>query len=225
MAVYDQLIIGTISSLEFDASVMARSISAPEKKEIKETIPFSNVTYDFSAINGEVYWKERELEYVFEIIAPSPEELETKKSLFSNWVMNVMSEEIHDPFEPEWHYVGTFSGIDYEDDESVEKTTITVTFDAYPYKIANNPTAYVIRVPAANEITEKIINASGHRLTPTFTASIPLRVTMDGVAYSMKAGETKDDSFKLPAGATDLLITNINRSDALLTIEFFREVF
>lgn len=54
----DQLIIGDKSSFDdFDASVSERNISPPKKKEIKETVPFSNVTYDFSKINGELFWE------------------------------------------------------------------------------------------------------------------------------------------------------------------------
>ena len=72
----DQLIIGDKASCDdYGASVASRKIVPPKKKEIKETVPFSNVTYDFSAINGEQYWEERELEYTLEIIAPTPEEL------------------------------------------------------------------------------------------------------------------------------------------------------
>jgi predicted Ser/Thr protein kinase len=76
----DQLIIGDKGSCDdFEASVKERVIHPPKKKSIKKTIPFSNVTHDFSAINGEVYWEERTLEYIFEIIANSAEELEEKK--------------------------------------------------------------------------------------------------------------------------------------------------
>lgn len=82
-----------------------------------------------------MYWEERELEYTFEIIACSPDELESKKTAFSDWVMNVLNEDIHDPYQPGWHYVGTFEGINYSDDESMEKTTATVKFMAYPYKM------------------------------------------------------------------------------------------
>lgn len=106
----DQLIIGTKASQDdFDASLRKRYIGKPKKKSIKETVPFSNLTYDFSAINGEVYWEEAELEYTFEILASTPEELESKKREFSNWVMNVTNEPIYDPYEPDWHYNGTFS--------------------------------------------------------------------------------------------------------------------
>ena len=61
----DQLIIGKIASYDdFGASVAERKIIKPKKKSIKETVPFSNVTHDFSAIDGELYWEEASLEYI-----------------------------------------------------------------------------------------------------------------------------------------------------------------
>ena len=63
----DQLIIGSKKSYDdFGASVSERTIHQPKKKTIKETVPFSNITHDFSGIDGEVYWEERKLEYIFE---------------------------------------------------------------------------------------------------------------------------------------------------------------
>lgn len=147
----DQLKIENVSSLDFGASLAQRAIKAPAKKIIKETVPFSNVIYDFSAINGELYWEERELEYVFEIIADSPEELEEKKTAFSAWVMNVMNEHIYDPYEPNYHYIGTYSDMEYADEDCVEKTTATVKFFAYPYKVKNEETVYEVTVEGGTQ--------------------------------------------------------------------------
>lgn len=222
----DQLIIGNKASADdFDASVSERHISEAKKKEIKDTVPFSNVTYDFSAINGELYWEERELEYVFEIIANSPAELEQKKTAFSSWVKNVMSKNLYDPFTPNYHYVGTFSDMDYDDDEGMEKTTVTVKFSAYPYKIANLPTVYDFVVPASSAVTVNITNDSAHRLTPTIIADAVVTLALDNVSYSVSAGETTDDAFKLKAGANSVKITNQNEADCTVTVKFYEEVF
>ena len=222
----DQLIIGDKNSVEdFDASLKERAISAPEKKSIKETVPFSNITYDFSAINGELYWNERELEYVFEIIAMNPEELERKKARFSNWVMNVMNECIYDPFDPDWHYLGTFDSIDYADEECVEKTTITVRFTVYPYKVANNLTVFDFVLPAGASIEKVVTNQSSHRITPTFTAGAALTLQIGSRTYALAKGTTTDASFKLEPGETVMSVTNSGSASCELTVEFHCEVF
>ena len=218
----DQLIIGNKASLDdFDASLAARKFNPPKKKSIKESVPYSNVTYDFSDINGEVYWEERPLECVFEITAPTPEDLEQKKTAFFNWVMNVTDENIIDTYNPDYHYKGTFSDITVEDDESIEKTTITVVFSAYPYKIANLPTVYKLTVEG--EITKNIINASSHRITPTIITDTTVVIKLDDVSYSMSAGEFTDSKLMFKQGVNTLTIES--ETECNLTVKFFEEVF
>ena len=142
----DQLRIGDKYSYDdFLASVAERKIGKPKKKAIKETVPYSNKTYDFSKINGEIYWEERELEYILELDAETPEELEELKISLSDWLMNVMEEDLFDPFIEGYHFKATFEDIDFDDSE-VEKTTVTVKFSAYPYMLSNEEKTYEVEV-------------------------------------------------------------------------------
>lgn len=219
----DQLIIGNKASYDdFEASVKERTITDGKKKEIKDSVPFSNVTYDFSAINGEVYWEEKKLEYVFEITANTPEELEEKKMAFKSWIMNVMGEKLYDPFIMDYHFIATYSGIDVDDSE-IEKATVSVTLTAYPYMIANKAKVYTIALEASEEITVTVMNDSSHRITPTFNADVAFTVAMDGSSYAVPAGETTDDSFKISVG-TNMLILKATESGTV-NISFSEEVF
>lgn len=222
----DQLIIGDKGSFDgFEASLASRTIGMPSKKSIKETVPFSNVTYDFSAIDGEVYWEERELEYVFEIIAPTPERLEELKTAFSDWVMNVFQEEIHDPFIPDHHFIGTFEDIEYDDEEGLEKTTVTVTFAAYPYKIANTQKVYEIECPVAVSPTVIIINDSSHPIVPTIRAETDIVMKVDGERFEIATGEVTNEDLRLHAGAVSITIENGSSKAHKVTILFYEEVF
>lgn len=93
------------------------------------------------------------------MLADTPEELEEKKILFNSWVMNVFQEKLHDPFILDYHFLATFEDIDFEDDESMLKTRITVVFSAYPYKIANKPKEYSFDVTTTAQ-TIRILNES-----------------------------------------------------------------
>ena len=219
----DQLVIGTVSSYDdYEASVKERAIKDGAKKEIKETVPFSNVTYDFSAINGEVYWEEKELEYVFEILADSPEELEDKKRAFKSWIMNVIEAELHDPFILDYHFIATFSNIEVDDSE-IEKATITVTFTAYPYMIADNVKLYQVALVANEDVTVAVHNDSSHRITPTFNSDVPFVLKIGSASYAISTGETKDDSFKFDVGLNELTLQA--EEDGTLEISFYEEVF
>lgn len=221
----DQLKIGDKASLDFGASVAERTIGQPKKKEIKEKIPFSNITYDFSAINGELYWEERPLKYIFEILADTPEELEEKKTAFSSWIMNVFNEEIHDPFIKDYHFVGTYSDMNFADEEDVEKTTVSVNFAAYPYKIANEPRVYRQTISAGNTVVMDIENNSSHRLTPTLEIEGNVSITLDGVTYSAGNGTYTDDTLKIKVGMNAMQVKNTGANEASLTITFNEEVF
>lgn len=223
----DQLIIGDkLSHDDFSASIALRKIKLPKKKSIKESPPFSNITYDFSAINGEVYWEERELEYVFEILADDPEQLEELKKAFASWVMNVMALNLYDPFIPDYHFVVTYEDMDFDDDEGLEKTTATVIFKAYPYKISNRPIVYTFSIPASDEITTFIDNKSSHRITPTITTDSPITIIASNSSYSIGVGTTKDERFNLAVGINEITIQNTNaNSQAVVSISFDEEVF
>lgn len=223
---FDQLIIGGRASVDdFDASVASRKIGQPTKKAIRDSVPFSNVTYDFSAINGELYWNERELEYVFEIIADNPQALEEKKTAFADWVMNVLNENIYDPFIPDYHFVGTFDSMDFADEVSVEKTTATVKFLAYPYKIANHPTTYEQSIAAGASKTLAVVNGSSHRLTPTITTDGTFAITFGGSTYTLSAGTYNNAAFILAVGVNTFEVKNRGAENATITISFSEEVF
>ena len=222
----DQLIIGGKASHDdFDASLKERKIHSPKKKTIRETVPYFSGSYDFSKINGELYWEDRTLEYVFEIIAPNPEELEQKKTAFSDWLMNVMEAELHDPYIPDYYFIATYDDMGYEDDESVEKTTASVTFTAYPYKIAKDLTMYSFVIPAGSEAQKTVVNNSSHRITPTLNAETALTIRMGDYEYAIPSGEVEDDEFKIEAGANALTIRNKTDTDCTLNIDFHVEVF
>lgn len=217
----DQLRIGNKYSYDdFEASISERKIGSPKKKSIKDTVPFSNVTHDFSMINGEMYWEERSLEYVFEIDAETPERLEEKKIAFSSWIMNVFKEELHDPFIEDYHFTATFEDIEFDDSE-VEKTTATVSFTAYPFMIANIRNVHQYNITSGQVI--RLQNASAHKVTPTLTASVPVSFTHNGITYSFNAGEITNEALKLDVGLNEITITSAQAG--MLRFQYYREVF
>lgn len=220
----DQLRIGNKYSYDdFEANVKERKIGSPKKKTTKDTVPFSNVTYDFSNINGELYWEERSLKYIFEMDATTPEELEEKKIAFSTWVMNVFSENLYDPFIEDYHFIATFADIDFDDSE-IEKTTATVNFTAYPFMLSNVKRVFTFNIPTASEEVVQFENKSSHKVTPTLIASVPLSFSYNGTTYSIKEGEMTSDSFRLDAGINTITIQPV-ATGGTLRIEYVEEVF
>lgn len=228
----DQLIIGDKASYDdFSASMASRKIGNPKKKSITATVPYSNVTYDFSKINGELYWEQRSLEYIFEIIASTPEQLEELKTAFSAWVMNVQDEEIHDPFIPEYHFVGTFDDISFADEETLDKTTVTVKFKAYPYKVANFPT--VIEGELSGPLVLHQI-ALGNRSSHRILATVMVNSTYGIIKVECNIGGTIVDfivgtavSVYIPEGVQTVELKPIGSAGCVgeYSISFREEVF
>jgi hypothetical protein len=211
-AMLDQLIIGDKGSCDdFEASVKERVIHPPKKKSIKKTIPFSNVTHDFSAINGEVYWEERTLEYIFEIIANSAEELEEKKQPFISWIMNVMNAKLYDPFIPDYHFLATYEDMSVDDSE-IEKATITVTFKAYPYMIANFERKYTEKIEPESSATVRIYNDSSHKITPTILVAGSVRIVFGNISVALGRGVHKN-VFTLEPGLNELHMENLEKTN------------
>ena len=139
--------------------------------------------------------------------------------------MNIVEEYLIDPYDPDYHYIATFNDLSYDDDESLEKTTATVKFKAYPYKITNKPKEYVFIVPANGEIEATIFNDSAHRLTPTFICDVALNVKIGDTNYSIPAGEITDGVLKLAVGGNTFKISSVAETGGNLTVRFNEELF
>lgn len=221
---FDQIIIDSKRSYDdFSANMSGRKIGSPKKKSIKETVPFSNETFDLSKINGEIYWEERTLEYELEMDADSAEDLERKKLNLSKWLMNIHEAKLTDPFIKGYHFLATFSEIDFDDSE-VEKTVVKVKFTAYPYLIADEETTVTLQSSSLEDVTFEVINNSAHRIVPTLTASAALTFECGSVSYSINEGSYNSSTLMLLPGK-NLIKLKANSALAALKITFFEEVF
>lgn len=205
-------------TLDFDSYIATRNLANPKKKSIKEAIPFSNVVYDFSAIDGEVYYEERELTYTIDIAEITAAEMETKRSELIKWLFGVHEDNIYDPYLGNYHLKGTFDSDSWAEDFGAGE--LGVTFLCYPYKIANEVTENIFNINGSTSIT--VNNESSHPIIPTLTASVAMTITINGSSYSIGAGTITDDRFKLAVGANTL---TVNSSTAgTLKVSYFREV-
>lgn len=231
----DQIIIGGKGSYtDFSASLAGRRIGKPKKKSIKETVPFSNNTYDFSKIDGELYWEEREIEYIFEITADSPEELEELKLAFSGWVMNVFEEDIHDPYIFGYHFKGTYEDMDPEDDEGLDKTTLTVKFTAYPYMIADHSTVFQLTGTTRPTTPLRAVNGSHHPVRAKLRADFEgeendganMQIQING-DYVMLINGVQYEYDQIPVGLLEInvtALTHVAGTKFTLSISFDEEV-
>jgi hypothetical protein len=121
------------------------------------------------------------------------------------------------------HSGAYFFGIKVDDSE-IEKATITVTFTAYPYLIANKESSYTIAIVGGEERTATIINESVHKVIPTLQATAPVVITKDNSSFAIPSGELYDEAFEFKPGGNSFTIKNSGTASCVLTITFRAEV-
>lgn len=206
-------------TVDFDSYIAERTLSNPKKKTIKESIPLSNVTYDFSDIDGEIYFEERDLTYTIDIAETSTEAMEEKRASLFEWLAFVQNEDIYDPYFEGFHFRGSFDSDSWSEDFGAGE--LEVTFKVYPYKIADFATSETFDL-VSGENTISIDNVSSHPIVPTFNASASMNVTIGGRTFALASGESSSPSIKLAKGSNALVV---NASEAgTLTISYIAEV-
>lgn len=143
MSMMDGIQIKNIHSYrDLGLHIAARNIGLPEKKSIRETVPFMNGYYDFTALNGAPAWGEREIEYTFDVTGDTPQEAESNVEKVLDWLCNVHDEDIFDDTLTGKHWHGSYKECSPAYDDSGDLIELTVIFVVYPFKIANSPTTY-----------------------------------------------------------------------------------
>lgn len=204
---------------DFDSYIAERTTTHPQKKSIKEEIPFSNVVYDFSSIDGEIYYNEREVSYIIDIAELTRAENEQKRRALVNWLFAVENANIYDPYLNGYHFKGTFASDKWAED--FDGGQLTVTFDCYPYLIANEPTINTFTL-AEGENSITVINNSSHRVVPIFTTENAVTLTFNDSSYALSAGENQSDNIMLSVG-TNTFTVNATGAGAF-TVNYVSEV-
>lgn len=212
---------GKGSYTDFNLVIKDRTISLPKKKIIKEDVPFSNGAYDFSNINGEIYWEEREIEYTFDIAEFTAEEMEKIKDKVVDWLFNIHDTDIEDDYTQNYYYHGSFDDSRWEEDFG--QGELKVVFVVYPYKFAKTLTTETISA-TTTEQTIVIDNDSSHKIIPTITTDGAVEITIGANTYSLSSGTYTSSSFLLSKGENTWIIKTTSDT-ANVNISFRKEVF
>lgn len=128
---------GTHISRDLGFAISGRELSAPVLKSARKTVPFTNGSYDFSMVYGQLFYEDRELTYSFDVIG-CPKEVEAEVARLLGFLSSVHEADIHDDDRPYYHFRGSYGEAEVEWDESGEAATVTVTFLVYPFLISDD---------------------------------------------------------------------------------------
>ena len=212
---------GKGSYTDFRLAIKSRTISLPAKKKIKETVPFTNGSYDFSNINGEIYWEERQIEYTFDIAEFTAEEMEKIKDNVVDWLLNIHNENIEDDYTPNYYYHGSYDDNSWSEDFG--QGELKVIFVVYPYKFASTLTEKNVSA-TTTEQTITIDNESSHRIIPTIVTDGAVEITIGANIYSLSSGTYNSSSFILSKGENTWKI-KATTGTVNVNISYRKEVF
>ena len=216
---------------DFGMKMIERKFDSATKNKIKETVPFSNGSYDFTSIFGENTFSDRKLEYTFLLKAKDTESLIYKKNEIDLWFLECARVKLYDDFEPNFYMLAEVENIEFEEFHNFGK--IKVIFSSYPFKISrfeegndiwNNLTIYDIAQEVKHNVagtkTIKLYNQGVTSVCPTVVCSSNMQVIKDNVTYTFNAGTSKDWRFLLSKGENDLII----KGNGSIEFKFRKEV-
>jgi len=199
---------------DFGLQLKSRNIGLPEKKSIRQTVPFMNGYYDFSALNGAPAWNERIIEYSFDVLNDSPVELDFFVSHVLDWLSNVHDVDIFDDTVYRYHWHGSYEKADVEWDESGIKAEITVSFVVHPFKIADEPTESTMTAG-----TYKIVNL-GMAVAPYVFSNATAAIQIGTYVSAIPANEKIQLEIDLERGENTVLVTG----SGTVTFGYYEEV-
>lgn len=169
-------IFSDFNSSEYGLRLVGRSAPTPSKKSIIEEMAFMNGVHDFSRILGEDSYDNRELSFSFVIPERDYDRRKHSQTVIENRLMKPGIQKLYDTHDLNYHFLGKCIDVSVDDNWRANKLDVTVTFDCYPFKIANEHEGADIWDTFNFELdyaqdTEYEVN--GSRLITLYNAGVP----------------------------------------------------
>lgn len=127
---------GKHSYTDFGLYLADRDVTLPEMQPVRATIPYMSGYYDFSALYGGPYYGSRTLTYTFDLLADTPEAVETLVNSLTSWAMTAQESRIYDDYDPDNYFVGSYSSAKFTPDSDLPEYggELELAFVAQPYR-------------------------------------------------------------------------------------------
>ncbi|MBV4447741.1 phage tail family protein [Clostridium tyrobutyricum] len=199
-----------------------KTINAPGKKKITDSVPFMHGFYDFSTVgsNGEQVYDTRTITVTLRIIAYSMEELHTVYSQALEWLMDAGKQKLQFDFMPDFYFMAEVQ--DAPDwDKFLKYGLLTVDFVCDPFKYSTSYmgddiwdtfnfltdyTQYTNEFEIDGE-TKVVMYNNGKMITPIINCSTAMSLNYGGKTYNLNAGDNKLWGLKLKNGKNELIFS------------------
>lgn len=211
-----------------------KDVGRPAKEKVKRKVAFSNAEYDFSELYGSQVYSNRQLQYSFNLIGNSKEEMSFMAVNIINWLMNSSGKQrLYDDAFPGYYFLA-----EVEDEASFEENfsdgILTVTFEAYPFMVSELKEGHDIwdgfnfildydqktDFTVNGSIEIELFNSSATVLRPVITTDAPMTIENGLKTFSVNSGVTQSYDFMLEMGKNQLTITG----NGNISFEFHKEL-
>ena len=217
---YDVMFDNKGSYTDFGLKFKSYDITMPEAKTTLVSVPGSNVTLDYTEMNGDVFYEQRKITMIFGLSA-SYESWHDVLSVFSNYI-NGQKRKIILPTDNGFYYIGRSQISSKKTDRVLG--TVTVEALVYPYKkelqdgtddwdwdpfdFENGIIREYGEVAVPGTL---IIDGRREKVIPTFSCSMAMTVTYDGTTYDLSAGDNTIYSLALGEGEHELTFSGTGK--------------
>lgn len=205
---------------EYRMKLKERLAPTPEENTITEEVPFMQGSYDFSMILGERIYKNRTLSYRFEVEERNYQHRKVDEIVLKNWLMKRGWGKLYDDHDDGYYYWAKCTSVTVEDDHVYGRLLISISFEAYPFMRARLEEGHDIWDEFNFELdysqpndfsingssTVNLMNVGSAGVVPTIKASSEMTIIKNGVTYTVPAGESKSESFRLEIGENTMTI-------------------
>ncbi len=219
---------------EYNMKLKERLAPTPEENTITEEVPFMQGSYDFSMILGERIYKNRTLSYRFEVVERGYQHRKVDEIVLKNWLMKNGWGKLYDDHDDGYYYWAKCTSVTVEDDHTYGRLLISISFEAYPFMRAIFEEGHDIwdefyfeldyfqpNEFAINGLTTiKVKNVGAIGVVPTIISSSQMTIIKNGISYSVPAGESKNESFRLGIGENLMTINGTG----MIKFIFYKEL-
>jgi hypothetical protein len=230
----ERIVFGSFDSAQKGWWLVDRSAPTPNEKEVMETIPYSQGVLDFSTLDGDRYFDNREITYQFKNINNKYDDRKIIENEIKRMLMPLGTQALFDSHEPGLHWLGKCKSVTVTDDANYQSLTATVIFSCYPFAIGNNVEGSDIwddvffpnwvfqdtsfTVNGTQNIN--LINIGSHTGETKIVVTGTVSITGDFGSMTLTAGTYTDTQLTLAVGENKLILNG----SGTINFEFYKEV-
>ena len=226
-------IFGDYDSRENNMFLISRNAPTPSEKEITESVPYMQGVYDFSTLNFDRYFDNREVTYQVMLFENEYENRKRPEQDIKRSLMKLGIQPLYDTHDQGYHWLGKCKSVAVEDD--VEKGTLscTIVFDCYPFAIYNSEEGSDIwddvyfphwvfqetKYSVNGSQKEKLYNIGSHSVEVEVVVSGDVKIETSDSFVQLSSGSYTDTGLVFVLGENDVTLSGYGTVE----FKFYRE--